>query len=115
MKTIEQVNKQIEANLSAITNPKTDRKETNRLMSENEFLKSIALYLETNPKQEYLLWKREQLNSILSAKLSTYSYWNEHVCPNDVPKDKREELFEENEDLKSIRKHIKSIEYILNN
>ncbi len=113
MKTIEQVNKQIEANLSAITNPKVNKKEAEKLMSENEFLKSIVLYLETNPKQEYLLWKRERLNSILSAKLNAYSYWNENVCPNDVPKDKRKELFEENEDLNSIKKHIKSIEYIL--
>lgn len=77
------------------------------------FLKDVLMYLETNPRIEFLQSEKERLENIIFNKNEKYNYWIENVVSLEVPKKSRRTLFNKETGIVDCRRFLKTINYIL--
>ena len=71
------------------------------------------MYLETNPKEEFLKSEKNRISKIISAKEIQYDYWSSNVCPDVIDVKKRRSIYNEELGLTSLKHQLKTISYIL--
>jgi len=84
MKNITELKLEILENQKQMRDSKIADRKYNSISKKNEYLTNIIMYLETNPKEEFLKSEKARMLKIISAKESQYNYWSSNVCPDDV-------------------------------
>ena len=113
MKRLEDIQQQIANNLRVATQKNISEKEYKKINRENEQLRIVELYLETNPSETYLVKERARIEQIVKAKNEQYEYWLKHNKPFEVdPKDARS-FFNKINGLNVLNRQLKMINLIL--
>ncbi len=115
MKTIADLNNKVKSNqsfierhLNFITNS-----ELKKLRKENQFIKSMILYLESNPSEEYLKNELSRLSLIVKSKLEQFEYWKQNICAKNIEEKKMKTVFKQELGLTDIEKRIKTLKYLI--
>lgn len=77
------------------------------------FYKNVLMYLETNPRIEFLQSEKARLEKIIEAKNSKYEYWIKNVVSHEVLEKDRRNLFNRETGITNCKRFLKSINYIL--
>ena len=78
-----------------------------------DYYKSILLYLERNPTEEYLLKEKDRLQKIIASKTNMFHYWRKHIG-FELEEKKQVSTFNKENNITYMRKQIKNINFILN-
>jgi len=111
MKTTEQVKKEIEELILQKKDAKTDRA-LNKINNRIDFLKTIVLFLETNPSEEYLLSKKLKLEKQCDAIEDNFQKWlNSDSSRRHLEKPLK--VYYKEMKLDDVLKRLKTINYLL--
>jgi len=122
MKTIKEVEKEIaQINLELTNDSKkyfSDKgkftpNKIGKLMKRIEFLNGLALYLKSNPSEDYLKSELDRINKSIKNANSGYSYWEKYNAPKDVDPKKYKTLYASTVGLGKLKKQLKTIDYLL--
>lgn len=115
MKTIEELQSIIDANLDLIrVESKTMRQsKRNSLLRENEKLAEIINYLKCSPSENFVSSEKIRLERIIHSKNTQYHYWLENCCPDDVPEKSKRTLFNKETGLVTLKRQLKNLNLIL--
>ena len=91
MKTIKDIKSEMIQNVELALNPSLTSRGYNTLANRNNYLKSVLLYLETNPNESFIRSEVERLKKLISSKESQYIKWSKDVCPKEIDVKKRKE------------------------
>lgn len=78
-----------------------------------EFLKSVLMYLETNPRKEFLQSEKQRLENVIEAKNKMFEYWVKNVVPTEIPEKSYRSLFNKENGITDCIRFLKTINYIL--
>ncbi len=78
-----------------------------------DFLRSVLMYLETNPRIEFLQSEKARLEKIIEAKNAKYQYWIKNVVSHEVLEKDRRNLFNRETGITNCKRFLKTINYIL--
>lgn len=113
MKSLLEIKSEIENNnKSLLLDSLTKRKKTS-ISKQNKFLREMMMYIETNPREEFLIQEKERLQKFIEAKEEQYVYWSANICDKKVDVNKRRALFNKEIGLTPIKKQIKTLSFIL--
>lgn len=113
MKSIQELKTEISENQKQMSDSEITDRKYNSLSKKNELLSSIIMYLETNPKEEFLKADKSRMLKIIASKESQYAYWSSNICPDDVDVKKRRSIFNRELGLTALKRQVKTISYIL--
>ncbi len=113
MKTTQEVNRLIDDNVVIMKKQDTPLKTYKSLAKKNKFLQEIIMYLETNPRAEFLEFEKRRITSIISAKESQYEYWSKNICDKSLEVTKRKSTFDRELGIKNLKNQLKTINFIL--
>ena len=100
-------------NVELALNPSLTSRGYNTLANRNNYLKSVLLYLETNPNESFIRSEVERLKKLISSKESQYVKWSKDVCPKEIEVKKRKALFNRELGITVLKKHLKNNLFIL--
>lgn len=128
MKTIEEVKNEIDGNMEYLERlhekiskgVKTSRevkmhqRDFNRVIKENAILREILMYLQTNPKEEFIISEREKVQKVLASKNFQFTFWVRNCCPDDLPVNKRRSVYNKEQGITILQHQLKTLNLILN-
>lgn len=119
MRTIKEINGKIRDNekLLRIGLSVYSKKRVENIRLENEMYQSVVWYLESEPSEENLRKKKDQLEKLLKSKNSQFYTWRENTPEaKDGAKTKGEleSMFREQHGIDIIEKQIYTLKFILN-
>lgn len=113
MKTISQIKSEMLQNVELALNPNLTLRGYNTLANRNNYLKSVLLYLETNPNESFVRSEVERLKKLISSKEAQYVKWSKDVCPKEIEVKKRKALFNRELGITVLKRHLKNNLFIL--
>lgn len=95
MKNLKEVTEKINSNLVHATknNFNAQTKEGKKIARENKLLRSVMLFLEKNPNEEFLKEEKKRIQKIVAEKEKQYNYWSSNICDKSIDVSKRKSLF----------------------
>ena len=78
-----------------------------------KFYSEMIKYLETEPKEEFVVSEVKRLKKIINSKNSQYENWSENVCPTDVPSVKRRALLNKENDMSKLKTQLKNLQFLI--
>lgn len=115
MKTITKIKALIKDNLAELEVPGVviTKRAQNAIIRKDKFLKEILMYLETNPKLEFLNKEKERLSTLIIAKESQFERWSKNICDKSLEVSKRKSTFDRELGIKNLKNQLKTINFIL--
>jgi hypothetical protein len=113
MKTVQEINVAISDNVALIKRNGTPLRTYKLLAKKNKFLQEIIMYLETNPKLEFLQSERDRLSKLISSKEEQYDYWSRNICDKSLEVKKRKSTFDRELGITNLKRQLKTIKFIL--
>lgn len=77
------------------------------------FLNHVLAYLETEPREEYLLREQSRLSALIDSTNSRFVWWCNYAAPSDVAPNDRKAYFAKITGLATYRKQLRAINFIL--
>jgi hypothetical protein len=116
MKTVDQVKTIINQNKKWLSTEGKEAKKPlrNKALKEIKLYSELLMYLETQPREDFVISEIKRLKRIIESKNSQFSNWNEKVCPEDVPVKKRRALFNKENEIPKYRAQLKNLEILIN-
>lgn len=84
-----------------------------RISKKIKFYSEMIKYLETEPKEEFVVSEIKRLKKIINSKNSQYENWSENVCPTDVPLVKKRALFNKENDIPRLKTQLKNLQFLI--
>lgn len=112
MKTISQVNLEIEQQIEIFDKEK-DKKRQKKIYDKVLFLRFCVRYLETHPNENFLIKTKEDIEKRISKLNENYVYWSANVCDKNVEVKNRKSMFFRNTEINELNKRVKMLKYIL--
>jgi len=111
MKTIEKVESEKRDLINQLPDAKNDRA-TNKILNRIDFLKTIILYLETNPKEEFLQSEKLKLEKQIDNIDANFNAW---ILSDSSRKhlEKPLKTFHKEMKIEDVKKRLKTINYLL--
>ncbi|RZL47550.1 MAG: hypothetical protein EOP00_11615 [Pedobacter sp.] len=115
MKTAEILQKKVDENKNYLIQNRNSigNRALNRISRENENFIEIIRYLQTNPKETFVISEKERLERIIKAKNEQYFFWRTNVCPDHVDDKQKRSLFNKEVGINVLRRQLKNICFIL--
>lgn len=113
MKTLIELNSEIEENLKFLSDSKITKSKKTSASNRNKFLKQVLMYIELNPNESFLKSEKERISRIINSKESQYKYWSSDVCDKSIEVSKRKALFNKELGITVLKKQLKTINFIL--
>jgi hypothetical protein len=113
MKTVQEINVAISDNVALMKRDGTLHRTYKLLAKKNKFLQEIIMYLETNPKLEFLQSERDRLSKLISSKEEQYDYWSRNICDKSLEVKKRKSTFDRELGITNLKRQLKTIKFIL--
>jgi hypothetical protein len=113
MKTVQEINVAISDNATLMKRDETRPRTYKLLAKKNKFLQEIIMYLETNPKLEFLQSERDRLSKLISSKEEQYDYWSRNICDKSLEVKKRKSTFDRELGITNLKRQLKTIKFIL--
>lgn len=115
MKNLKEVQDKMNQNLEHASKNgfNINTKEGKKIARENKLLRSVLLFLEKNPNEDFLKSEKSRLQKIISEKEKGYEYWSANICDKSVEVHKRKSMFNKELGLTKMRAQIKHINFIL--
>lgn len=115
MKTISDINLEIDEIINTLKENKSilTKSETAKLKKRIGYLRTIIMYLETEPNEEFIRSNIRKLKGLLAAKESQYSYWLKNVAPIGLSDKKYKSIYKSEHNLNNVKTQIKNLEFIL--
>jgi hypothetical protein len=113
MKTVQEINGAISDNVALMKRDGTLPRTYKLLAKKNKFLQEIIMYLETNPKLEFLQSERNRLSKLISSKEEQYDYWSRNICDKSLEVKKRKSTFDRELGITNLKRQLKTIKFIL--
>lgn len=115
MKNLKEVTEKINYNLQHATKNgfTIQTKEGKKIARENKLLRSVMLFLEKNPNEEFLKEEKKRIQKIITEKEKQYNYWSSNICDKSIDVSKRKSLFNRELGITKMKSQIKHITYIL--
>ena len=85
-----------------------------QIVKQNEILIELKRYLETNPKEEFLLSEKARIKKIIVAKQSQFYYWRTSVVTEVMTMSKQNRVFCKESGITALRKQLKNLNFLLN-
>ena len=85
-----------------------------QIVKQNEILIELKRYLETNPKEEFLLSEKARIKKIIVAKQSQLYYWRTSVVTEVMTMSKQNRVFCKESGITALRKQLKNLNFLLN-
>jgi hypothetical protein len=92
----------------------TKRSVINKSLKEIKLYKDLLNYLETEPKEEFVVSEIKRLKKLINSKNSQFNYWQEQVCSQDIPIKKRRALFNKENEINKHKLQLKNLEILMN-
>lgn len=113
MKTVAQLNKEIEETINVFDKTK-EKKIKKKIYDHVLFLRFVVLYLETHPNEDFLKKTKQDFENKVKKLLDNYSYWSSNVCDKSIEVKNRKSIFLRSTGINELNKRIKTLDYILN-
>jgi hypothetical protein len=113
MKSLIEIRSEIENNNKSLLLDSLTKKKKTSISKQNKFLREMMMYIETNPREDYLIKEREKLQNIIKSKEDQYIFWSANICDKKVDVNKRRALFNKEIGLIHTKKQIKTLNFIL--
>lgn len=116
MKTVSHIKQQIENNNKRLKSfDDLKKSELNKLIKTNAVLLDLKTYLESNPKEEYIISEKKRIKKIILAKQSQFdNWWSNTVLDNKISPDQQKRLFCKETGITKLRKQLKNLNFLLN-
>lgn len=115
MRTAAQIRISIEKNNNLLIHfDDLKKSKIKQIVKQNEILTEMLIYLETNPKEEFLLSEKKRLKRIITAKQSQFYYWRTSVLTDTISQSKATRLFCKETGITGLRKQLKNLNFLLN-
>lgn len=85
----------------------------NKISKEIKLHTDLLRYLETEPKEEFVVQEIKRLKKLIDSKNSQFEYWSEKVCSQDVPIKKRRALFNKENEIPKHRVQLKNLKTLI--
>lgn len=115
MRTVAHIKKMIEENNNCLVHfDDLKKSKIKQIVKRNEILNELKRYLETNPKEEFLLSEKSRIKKIIVAKQSQYYYWRTSVNIETMTMSKQNRVFCKESGITALRKQLKNLNFLLN-
>lgn len=112
MKTISQINLEIEQEIELFDKEKNNKKK-GKIYAKVLFLRFCVRYLETNPNEDFLIKTKENISERISKLKDNYDYWSSNICDKGVEVKNRKSMFFRNIEINELNKRVKTLDYLL--
>jgi hypothetical protein len=119
MRTVAQLKRMIDDNNHRLTSIglALTKREIKNLTKRNEVLRELMMYLQTKPKEEFILSEKKRLKRIIVAKQSQFYNWKTLLYGTDacaMSPTKQSRLFCKETGITPLRKQLKNLNFLLN-